>query len=134
MAAGVGGSGSNTEAIMKLARRALNVKSTAEDDVTLSVAEFVNGLYIQTGTPGTSTKTTPTAALIAAAFPEAVIGSSFEFILDNGGDGVLTLAAGDSVTLSGTATCAAAKNKRFVGVFTAVTVPAIRVICGAQLA
>jgi hypothetical protein len=134
MSAGVGGAASETAAIMTLARNALNVKSTAEGAVTLAVGEFMNGLYIQSGTPGAVNKTTPTAAAIVAAFPEAVVGSQFEFILDNGGDGILTLVAGAGVTLSGTATCGIAKNKRYVGVITNVAVPAVRVMCMAQLA
>jgi hypothetical protein len=134
MAIGVDGSQSETEAIMKLAANQHSYKSTAEGAVTLTAAEFMNGIYVQTGTPGAVNKTTPTAALMLAGYPEAKVGSKFEFVLDNGGDGTLTLVAGAGVTLSGTATCATLKNKRFVGVFTNVTVPAVRVICNAQLA
>jgi hypothetical protein len=134
MAQTVNGSGSQTEAIMTLAKRVHNVKSTSEDAVTLTVAEFINGLYIQGGTPGTSTKTTPTAALIVAAIPEAAVGTMFEFTIDNGGDGTLTLEGGDGVTLSGTATVATTKNRTFRAYITAVDTPAVRVVCGAALA
>lgn len=125
---------STTQAIMDIAANAFNVKSTSEDAVTLTVTEFINGVYIQTGTPGTSIKTSPTAAAIVAAIIGCAIGSKFEFIVDNGGDAALTLAAGDGVTISGTATITEAKTRMFVGVVTAVTVPAVRVISMAQLA
>lgn len=134
MSMSVNGCASDTKAISKIATNAHNYKSTTEGAVTLTAAEFVNGTYIQGGTPGAVSKTTPTAALIAAAYPEAQVGTKFVFDLHNGGDGVLTLVGGTGVTLLGTATCAAAKNKRFVGVFTAVDTPAVTVICGAQLA
>jgi hypothetical protein len=134
MAQTVSGSRSDTEAIMTLAKRVHNVKSTAEDDVTLTVAEFINGLYIQTGTPGTTAKTTPTAAQIVAAIPEAAVGTMFEFVVDNGGDATLTVTAGDGVTGSGTLTVAAAKNRLFRGYITNVDTPAVRLVACAALA
>jgi hypothetical protein len=125
---------SNTHAIMDLAANAYNVKSTTEGAVTLSVAEFINGAYFQTGTPGAVTKTTPTAAAIVAAIIGCAVGTTFEFILVNDGDGTLTVGAGDSVTLSGTATVLAAKNRVFKGIVTDVDTPAVTVVCAAALA
>lgn len=121
-------------AVTTLSQNAHNVRSTTEDDVTLTTAQFINGVYIQTGTPGTSTKTTPTATEIVNAIRGCTVGTSFDFVIDNGGDGTLTLAAGTDVTLSGTATVAAAKNKLFRAYVTNATTPAVRVICMAQLA
>lgn len=134
MAQTLDGVGSLGAGLQRLSQRAHNIKSTTEGAVTLTAAEFINGLYIQGGTPGAVNKTTPTAALLAAAIPEAAVGTMFEFTLVNGGDGTLTMVAGDGVTLSGTATCAAAKNKNFRGYFTAIGTPAVTVVCMAQLA
>lgn len=122
------------EAVRVLSQNVYNVKSTSEDDVTLSVTEFINGVYIQAGTPGTTAKTTPTAAAIVAAIQGCAVGTAFEFIVVNGGDGVLTVTAGDGVTGSGTLTVAAAKNRRFFGLVTAVGTPAVTLIGMAALA
>lgn len=125
---------STTAAVMDLAANAYNYKSTAEGAVTITVAEFINGVYVQTGTPGAVTKTSPTAAAIVAVVIGCAVGSKFEFIVDNGGNGALTLAAGTGVTLSGTATVGIAKTRVFMGVVTNVGTPAVRVIAGAELA
>lgn len=125
---------SNTDAIMSIGANAFDVTSVATGAATLTTDQFINGVYIQTGTPGAVTKTTPTAAAIVAAIIGCVVGSTFEFIFDNGGNGIVTIAAGTGVTLSGTATVGIAKNRRFTGVVTNVASPAVRVICGAELA
>lgn len=135
MAYTISGAKSDNEAIYKLAQKAYNYKSTTEGAVTLSVAELVNGIYVQTGTPGAVAKTTPTGAAIVEAIPEAVVGTTFEFVLHNGGDGTLTFtAAASGVTLLGTATVAAGKNRRFMGVITNVDTPAVTIVCLAALA
>ena len=126
--------GSHAEAISTLAANPFTVTSASVGADTLTTDEFINGVYIQTGTPGAATKTTPSAAEIVAAIGEMAVGSVFEFVIDNGGDGTLTLGAGDGVTLSGTATVLAAKNRRFMCVVTDVETPAVRVICLAALA
>jgi hypothetical protein len=127
--------GALNDAVNLLGQNIYNVKSTAEVSVTLTTTEFIDAVYIQTGTPGAANKTTPTAAAIVAAIRGAAVGSVFDFWLDNGGDNTITIVAGAGVTLSGTATCATTKNKRFTGVVTNIgaATEAVRVICGAQL-
>lgn len=135
MAYTISGSKSENEAIYKLAQKAYNYKSTSEGAVTLTVAELVNGVYVQTGTPGAVAKTTPIGEDIVEAIPEAVVGTTFEFVLHNGGDGTITFTAGATgVTLLGTATVAAGKNRRFFGIVTNVTTPAVTIVCLAALA
>ena len=121
-------------AVNYLGQNAHNVKSTTEDAVTLTTDEFINGVYIQSGTPGTSIKTTPTAAQIVAAIQGCVVGTQFDFVVHNGGDGALTITAGTGVTGLGTLTITAAKNRMFKGYVTATDTPAVTLIGLAELA
>lgn len=125
---------STTAAVNVLMNNYMYRKSTAEDDVTLTAQEVVNAIYHQTGTPGTSTKTLPSAATLFAYIRGAVVGTSFDFIVYNGGDGDLTLDVdgGATITQYGTNTITAAKCRKFRFVFTSETAAAC--YCMAELA
>lgn len=119
------------QAIMTLAQRKTTRTAEVGAAGTLTVDKFVNGLYHQVdgGTPGT--KTTPTAAEIVAGIRGCVVGTSFEFSVYNAdGADTLTVGAGDSVTIAGTATIAAGKFRKFYGVVTNVDTPAVHLYAG----
>jgi hypothetical protein len=71
---------------------------------TLTAAQLINGLLRVTGAFGGAgtTWTTPTAAQIVAAIPNAQVGSSFDFFLANTSGQTQTMAAGTGVTVVGT--------------------------------
>jgi hypothetical protein len=125
---------STTQAITTLSQNVWTRKSTTEDAVTLTAAEVVNAIYHQTGTPGTSIKTLPAAAVLYAYLTNATTGTAFDFIIHNAGDDELTLAAdtGATITLYGTATITAAKTRKFKGIFTSATAAVI--YCGPEIA
>jgi hypothetical protein len=125
---------STTQALTTLSQNVMSRKSTTEDAVTLTAAEVVDAIYHQTGTPGTSVKTLPSAATLWAYIRGAVVGTSFDFIIHNAGDDTLTLAAdtGATITLYGTADITAAKTRKFKGCFTSATAAVI--YCGPELA
>lgn len=125
---------SQTEAIMTLAARKMTVTSRTTGAATLTAAEFVNGLVIQGGTPGAFNLQLPTAAAVVALIEGVQVGTSFDFVIDNGGDNTITVTTNTGMTLSGTATVATTKNRVFRAVVTATGTPAIRVICLAALA
>lgn len=84
---------------------------------TLTVAETVNAI-LETDQSAAITLTTPTAALIKAAFPQAVAGTSFQLVVVNSGSNhLVTIAGGDGVTVVGVATVAQFASKIFVGYF-----------------
>lgn len=127
--------GSLNQALTTLA--ASKVTRTVEEGATqtLTVDEFINGVYHQLdgGTPGTHT--TPTAALIVAAIKGCQVGTSFDFVVHNADAGdTLTVAAGDGVTAFGTLTVAATKNRLFRCVVTNVDTPAVAMYGLAALA
>lgn len=90
---------------------------------TLSAAELIGGLILRDPNGADRTDTTDTAALILAAIPGAIVGSSFEFTIRNTADAAetITIAGGTGVTTSGTMTIAQNNSKRFLLVFTNVT-------------
>jgi hypothetical protein len=114
---------STDAAVQTLSQNVMYRKSTSEDAVTLTPQEVVNAVYHQTGTPGTSIKTLPTAAELYAYILSAAVGTSFDFIIYNGGDGELTLAdeGAATIVINGTATITAAKARKFRFVFTSAT-------------
>lgn len=125
---------SHSGALIEMARGMVTRTSTSDGEATFTPAQLVNGIYHQTGTPGAVAKTFPTAASIFAAIRGAVVGTSFDFIFWNDGDGEVTLTAdaGPTVTLYGTATVTAAKGRKCRCVFTSAT--ALAVYCGPELA
>lgn len=90
---------------------------------TYTAAELVGGLILRDPTGGNRSDVTPTAALIVAAIPACIVGSSFEFTIRNTADAAetITVTAGASVTLSGTMTIAQNNSKRFLAVVTNAT-------------
>jgi hypothetical protein len=96
--------------------------------VTLTAAQLINGVVNQSGTPGAFNMTTPTAAAIVAAIKNCQVGSAFEFILVNGGDGTVTIVAGDGVTLAGTTAVPTVKSQIYRGIVTAVATPAVTLL------
>lgn len=87
---------------------------------TLTAAQTINGFIAASG-GATPTFTTPTAAQIIAALPNAGVGDTFELVIRNNNSGTLTLAGGTNVTLEGTTTIATASTRRYVGVVTSKT-------------
>jgi len=81
------------------------ITSIATDaNAVLTVAQIAGGVVQFTGFTAGRTITTPTAALILAAFPEMDIGDSIEFEVSCVAAFAGTWAAGTTVTLAGRAT------------------------------
>jgi hypothetical protein len=121
--------GSLNGAITELSQNKSTVTSATTGAETLTAAMIIDGLYVQSGTPGAHSKTLPTAALIVAAIQGCAVGTTFRFIYDNGGDNTTTFLTGSGVTLSGTATVATSKNREFTFVVTNVTSTSEAVRC-----
>ena len=96
---------------------------------TYDAADVVGGLILRDPNGASRSDVTPTAALLVAAVPGAVVGSGFEFTIRNTADAAetITLTAGSGVTLSGTMTIAQNNSKRFLAVITNVGTPAITI-------
>jgi len=88
---------------------------------TLSAANVRKGIL--TTTPGGAINlTTPTAALLKAADPDAAVGRGYSFTIINlNGTNAATLVAGSGVTLVGGAVVAAATSANFYVRYTNVT-------------
>lgn len=109
------GTGSS-EAIMGF----MAAPNTATATATLTTTQLLGGILL--GSPGTSaaTYTTPTGTAIDAALVNAKTGSTFDLCIQNvdgSSSGVITLAGGTGVTISGLATVVAtagtSENWRF---------------------
>lgn len=88
----------------------MSAPNTATSTATLTTAQLLGGILL--GSPGTSaaTYTTPTGAQIDAALSNAKVGSYFDLYIQNvngSSSGVITLAGGTGVTISGLATVVA---------------------------
>lgn len=84
--------------------------NTATSTATLTTTQLLGGILL--GSPGSSaaTYTTPTGAEIDAVLVNAKTGSTFDLSIQNvdgSGSGVITLAGGTGVTISGLATVVA---------------------------
>jgi hypothetical protein len=90
---------------------------------TLTAAQLLGGILARSGAV-TVSDTTPTAALLVAAYAGVAVGDVVLFRLRNGNTGVLTLLAGTSVTLEGTTTVTNALCREYAIRFTNVTVGA----------
>lgn len=88
--------------------------------VTLTTAQILQAILTRSGATAVS-DTTPTAAAIVAAIPDAEVDASFELTIINNNSDVLTIVAGSGVTLAGTTTVTAAGSRRYYGVCTNVT-------------
>lgn len=81
---------------------------------TLSGPQLLAGLLLRTGPAGAFSDTTPSAAQIIAEIPKADINSNRMVLIRNGGGGLMTLIAGDGVTLQGTTTIAAGNARLYL--------------------
>lgn len=88
---------------------------------TLSVANFLSGVFVRIGPAGAFSDTTPTAAQIVAAIPNVVVGSNRLIAIQNSAGGLMTLLAGTGVALSGTTTVAAGSTRWFLASVTNAT-------------
>ena len=102
------------------AKRTLTTGATGNH--TLTVGEFINGVYTVPDGGSAANIQTPTAAAIVAAIKDCAVGTEFSFILYNldAGDS-MTLTAGSGVTVEGTVTAVATKARRFDCVVTNIT-------------
>ena len=123
------------ESYVATAEKATVVALSDEASTQSATALAGAGRVIYTMTPSASrTLTTPTGALLGAAFTDEAVGTSFEFTVVNVAAAthpIVVTAAASGVTLVGVAatfSVAAASSASFVGVFTAAnTVSVYRV-------
>jgi hypothetical protein len=106
--------------------------NAAASPLTLTAAQVLAGVFIQT-TAGAFTLNTPTAAALVAAIPNCQVGSQAVLFIRNDGSGTLTVAAGSGVTLSGTATQATTLGQIWIFKVTNATVGAEAVTAFAAL-
>lgn len=92
-------------------------------DLTLTAAMLLGGLVLRDPAGGDRTDTTDTAANLVAAFPSAIVGSSFRVAIRNTADAAetITVAGGAGVTTSGTMTIAQNNTREFIAVLDNVT-------------
>ena len=99
-----------------------NLVTNAADAIyTVTVADLANGAMLVTGLSAGRVFTTPTAALILAAFPEMDIGDSIHFKISVSVAFAITWAAGTTVTLAGRATTPASSNSDILVTKTSAT-------------
>lgn len=92
--------------------------------VTFTAAQLLGGLILRNPNGAGRADVVPTAALMVAAIPGAVVGDSFRFVIRNtaGAAETITLTPdGAATTISGTATIAQNNSKEFLLVLTNVT-------------
>lgn len=95
---------------------------------TLTIAQTVNAV-LSTEQTGAITLTTPTAAELKEAFRPAQVGTSFTLVVvNNGSNHNVTIAGGDDVTVEGVETIARYASKTFIGIFTDVVDPEVKLV------
>jgi hypothetical protein len=96
---------------------------TTAGAATYTAAQLKGGLILRDPNGSGRSDVTPTAALLVAALPSAVVGTSFVFTIRNDADAAetITVTAGSGATLSGTMTIAQNNLKQFLVVLTNVT-------------
>lgn len=84
--------------------------------LTLTPGQVLGGIILRDPAGLARTDTLPTAALLVAAIPGAMIGTSFMLLIRNDADAAetITVAAGTGGTISGTATIAQSNSKLFL--------------------
>lgn len=97
--------------------------------LTYTAAQLLGGLILRDPNGAGRSDVTPTATLLLAALPGAVVGTSFDFTIRNTADAAetITVTAGTGATLSGTMTIAQNNQKAFRVVITNVGTPAYTV-------
>jgi len=101
---------------------------TTADVVTYTAAQLLGGLILRDPNGAIRSDVFPTAALIIAAIPNAQIGDSFEFTIQNDGatTEIITMTAGaGGATLLGTMTIDYLYQRRFKAVVTSATAVSI---------
>ena len=104
---GSGGTSSNDDGSMTLYGNLFQFSSVADltisANITYSVGQLLGGLILRNPGSSNRTDTLPTAADIVAAIPKVTIGTSFITHFQNsGGKKIITINAGDGVTIGGT--------------------------------
>ena len=96
---------------------------TTAGAATYTAAQLKGGLLLRDPNGSGRSDITPTAALLVAALPSAVVGTSFTFLIRNDADAAetITVTAGTDCTTSGTMTIAQNAIKQFLVVLTNVT-------------
>ena len=89
--------------------------------VTITVAQLATGFINYTSFSAGRNVTTPTAALIIAAFPQLDIGDSIEVVIASEAAFAGTFVAGTDVTLNGKATVAASSHVHVIITKTSAT-------------
>jgi len=89
---------------------------TTAGALTYTAGQVLNGIVLRDPNGASRSDTMPTAALLVAAIPGAMIGSSFFFWIRNDADAAetITVVAGTGGTISGTATIAQSNSKLFL--------------------
>lgn len=106
-----------------LSFKASNAVTTAGAG-TITVNQFLGGVYLRDLNGASRTDTTPTAILLLNKLgPGAYVGQSFEFIVQNSADGAerLTVAAGTGCTITGRAVVDPGEQARFQVILTNIS-------------
>lgn len=101
----------------------ITVTTLADAALTLTSDQVLGGYLIQPA-GAARTLTMPAASLLSDAIQGGMVGTAFEFTVKNTASGAntITVAAGAGGATSGTMTIAQNNSKRFLVVFTNVTV------------
>jgi hypothetical protein len=96
---------------------------------TLTAAQMLNGIAALSGQTAAQNVTTADAADLVAAIPNCMVGSSFDFVIQNGhsSSGAATVLAGAGVTLTGVTAVPVAKTQLYRGIVTNATAGAAAV-------
>ena len=96
---------------------------TTAGALTYTAAMLKGGIILRDPNGAGRSDVTPTAALLVAALPSAVVGTGLRFTIRNTADAAetITVTAGTGATLSGTMTIAQNNSKDFLAVLTNVT-------------
>lgn len=93
---------------------------------TWTADAVIGGTILRSGAAAVS-DTTPTAAAIVAAIPNATVGTVRPLVVRNNNSGTLTILAGTGVTLEGTTTIATVNSREYAVRVTAVDTPAVTI-------
>lgn len=87
-----------------------NLGLGATQNVTLTAAQQLAGLYEHTSVTGAGTATLDTAANLDAAMPNVQVGDTFNFTYANVGTQTVTITTNTGLTLKGTVAVPTLKN------------------------
>jgi hypothetical protein len=111
-----------TSVIAQYPNFCINTVNSTDGAETWTAAQVLGGLITRTIGAARS-DVTPTAAFLITAMGSPTVGESFMFTVRNatGSTHVLTVTAGNGVTLAGVMTLAATASRTFVGYVTSAT-------------